>query len=130
MGSELKSEVLEGVALLKERFGPACVLVTPDTQGGAFVEIENVPLGAPFSQASTWMGFQLTAMFPYADVYPHFVRADLSRVDGATLGEGISIGQFRDKQALQLSRRSKHIEPRVEMVLQKLLRVLTWLHRK
>ena len=44
-------------------------------------------LGAPYEQVDTWVGFHITQGCPYADVYPHFVRPDLSRVDNKPLGE-------------------------------------------
>jgi len=130
MAAEIKPKVEEAVALLKPRYGATHIQADPDGQGGAFVTVDKVPLGAPFQQSDTWVGFQLTAVFPYADVYPHFTQPDLTRMDGAALGEGTSLASFRDQPALQLSRRSKNVEPSPEMAIRKLLRVLAWLQRK
>lgn len=130
MAVDVKPKVAEAVALLKRRYGVAHVHADPDGQGGAFVTVDEVPLGPPFQQSNTWVGFQLTAVFPYADVYPHFTRPDLARLDGTALGEGTSLGTFRDQPALQLSRRSKNVEPSPEMAIRKMLRVLAWLQRR
>ena len=130
MSTDVKPKVEEAIALLRQRYGVAHINSEPDGQGGAFVTVDDVSLGAPFVQSGTWLGFQLTAMFPYADVYPHFARPDLARVDGAALGEGTSLATFRDQPALQISRRSKNVEPSAEMAIRKLLRVVAWLQRR
>lgn len=99
-----------------------------DGQGGALVTLCDVPLDAgPFQQSDTWVGFQITHTYPYADTYPHFVRHDLSRRDGRALGEGISISSFRNQPAVQVSRRSNRHDPTTDTALLKLCKVLRWL---
>ena len=85
--------------------------VIEDGQGGAFVRLHDFPLVDRYQQASTWIGFQITHTYPYADVYPHFVRHDLSRRDGNPLGEGTATGSFRNEPAIQVSRRANRHNP-------------------
>lgn len=107
---------------------PECrVEVEPDASGGAYVFVHGVPLGAPYTQDQTWFGFHITFQYPYADVYPHFVRPDLCRLDGRRLGEGTGGGSFRSRAAIQLSRRSNRLNPATDTAALKLLKVIRWL---
>jgi hypothetical protein len=109
-------------------FPTGSVDAVEDGQGGAFVTVRDVPLqGSPYQQAATWVSFQITHTYPYADVYPHFVRHDLSRADGKPLGDGTSMGNFRGQPAIQISRRSNRFDPTTDTALLKLFKVLRWL---
>ena len=137
----MNPEVTAAIAEIAASFPDASVTSFPDAHGGAYVILEPVPLGHPYKQAGTWMGFHITAACPYADVYPHFVREDLERMDGRALGEGMGPGnQFPPadapgvteemrRKAIQISRRANHRDPngRLETPLIKLLKVLKWL---
>jgi hypothetical protein len=109
---------------------PECRLeAAEDGQGGSFVTLSDVPLvDSPYTQDSTWIGFQITHTYPYADVYPHFVRHDLGRRDGKPLGEGTSLGTFLNRPAVQISRRSNRLDPGTDTALLKLCKVLRWLN--
>lgn len=111
---------------------PECpVVVREDGDGGALVIVENVDLGAPYKQETTWVGFHITFPYPYADVYPHFVRGDLSRVDGKPLGNATSPNaSFEGRPAVQISRRSNRLNPVTDTAQRKLLKVLDWLRRR
>ncbi len=65
--------------------------------------------------------------YPYANVYPHFVRGDLTRSDGQPLGEGTSVTTFDSRSAVQLSRRSNRLNPATDSAVLKLHKVLAWL---
>lgn len=101
-----------------------------DGEGGAYVIAENVELGGPWAQPSTWIGFRIPFSYPYADVYPHFVRGDLCRTDNGALGEALTSTTFDGRAAVQISRRSSHRDPSVETALLKLLKVIEWLRRR
>jgi hypothetical protein len=134
-------DVVEAVDEIKGHFGGYSVLVGPDKDGGAVVIIEGVRLGAPYVQPDTWLGFHVTQACPYADTYPHFIRADLKRVDGRDPGEAITAGhQFPQpgvvvgnvvapRSAIQLSRRAnkRDADSDLETPLLKTLKVLRWL---
>lgn len=133
--------VSKAVDAIRSQFGGDNVLVAADRDGGAYVIVERVPIGAPFSQVVSWIGFHIPSTCPYADVYPHFVVPDLARLDGGPLGEGLSTGHsFPDqgslktqgampaRPAMQVSRRSNRKDSAgIETPLHKLLKVIQWL---
>jgi len=120
--------VEEGIEELRGTFESAAVSVKPDGEGGAYVRVDPVDLGPPYAQRATWIGFRVTAQYPYADLYPLFVRHDLSRVDGQPLGEGMSPNAVFDGQpAVQVSRRSNHLNPATDTAALKVLKVLGWM---
>lgn len=113
-----------------------------DGAGGAHVLIEKVPLGSPFAQETTWVGFSIASTCPYADTYPHYFRPDLSRIDGSPLTNPIHLtghqfppagsasderGVF-DRTAIMVSRRSTRRDASgIESPLTKLNKVLRWI---
>lgn len=103
--------------------------LTPDAEGGALVFIEDVPFGDrhPYNQASSWFGFRLNFQIPYADVYPVYVRGDLSRKDEKPLGEATSPASFEGRSAIQLSRRSNKRHADFDTPAMKIQKVLQWL---
>jgi hypothetical protein len=121
-------EVQNAVQEIRDAF-PSCRLDSAeDGQGGAFLTIHDVPIeGELYQQATSWFGFHITHTYPYADVYPHFVRHDLSRKDGKPLGGGTSIGSYRGVPAVQISRRTNRLDPTSHTALLKLCKVLRWL---
>ena len=119
--------VAEAIDEIKATFEGTTVGVDDDGEGGAYVRIEPVDPGPPYVQRETWIGFRITAQYPYADVYPHFVRPDLSRVDGNPLGEGMSPNNYREQPAIQVSRRSNHLNPATATAALKLQKVLNWM---
>jgi hypothetical protein len=126
----LTPKVAEALEQIRTNFPGSSLRVAEDSQGGAVVRLETVPMGPPYVQPDTWIGFRVTFQYPYADVYPHFVRPDLSRLDGRALGEAISPSTFSDQPALQISRRSNQLNPATDTALIKLLKVLDWLRRR
>lgn len=121
-------EVMNALQEIRDAF-PSCRLdPDEDGQGGAIVTLHDVPIeGSLYQQSDSWIGFHVTHTYPYADVYPHFVRHDLSRRDGKPLGEGTSSGAFRGAAAIQISRRTNKLDPTSNTALLKLLKVLRWL---
>lgn len=134
-------EVQKAIDAIREQFGHDLVLAADDRDGGGYVIVEGVPMGMPFSQEESWVGFHIPSTCPYADVYPHFVRADLMRSDGKPLGDGLSNGhRFPDpngltasgvmpaRSSVQISRRSNRRDTAdLETPLLKLLKVIRWL---
>lgn len=123
-------EVTQAVEEIRTAFPTAEVDVSEDGAGGAYVVVRDLPLAEIYSQRETWVGFHVTHTYPYADVYPHFVRADLARANGAPLGEGTSLTTFRGRPAVQLSRRSNRHNPATDTALLKLQKVLRWLNSR
>lgn len=125
--SALAPAIEKAIDEIRSSVADCPVEVEPDGAGGAFVTVRAVPLGPPYMQADTWIGFQITFQYPYADVYPHFCRPDLARIDGRALGDGLGQAQFREKPAVQISRRSNKLNPATDTAALKLLKVLQWL---
>jgi len=123
-------EVSQAIDELKSAFPTATVVAREVGDGGAHVTIDSVDPGAQYVQRETWVSFTIGFQYPYADVYPLFVRPDLSRVDGAALGEGIGAATFDGQPATQLSRRSNKLNPSVDTAALKVTKVLTWLRSR
>lgn len=112
-------------------FPSSALIAEPDGNGGARIILEPVALSPLYSQAETWIGGHITAQIPYADVYPLFIRGDLSRVDGKPLGDALSPGHmFMSRPAVQVSRRSKSRDPAIETPAMKFLKVIDWIHNR
>ena len=122
--------VAAAVDEIRAAFPDAAVSVREDDDGGAYVTVDAVDPGSPYLQRETWVGFQITFPYPNADVYPHFVRPDLARVDGQPLGEATSLSSFDGRQAVQLSRRSNRLNPASDTAALKLVKVLEWLRSR
>src|SRR5450759_3840669 len=97
----LTSEVNAAIDEIRHHFDQTVTTLVEDGQGGAYVFVEDVDLGPKYSPSRSWIGFQVTFQYPYSDVYPHFVRGDLTRAEGVELGEAMSITQFQGRPALQ-----------------------------
>src|SRR5665213_3909009 len=74
----MKTEVAKAVAEVRDHFAPLRVDVFESSCGGAYVLIHDVPLGPPYTQSTTWVGFFITNACPYADTYPFYVQPNLS----------------------------------------------------
>lgn len=123
--------VLKAIDEVRSSFPDCQVDTDPDGSGGAFVVVRNIPLGPPYAQQDTWIGFQITFQYPYADVYPHFARPDLSRADRKPLGEGFGVSaRFRAQPAVQISRRSNKLNPATDTASLKLLKVIEWVRTR
>lgn len=120
-------EVEQAVTEIELAFPDADVSRTQDGEGGAYVVVADVALSNIYRQPETWIGFRITHTYPYADVYPHFVREDLCRADDGPLGQGMSRGSFQTRPAIQISRRSNRLNPARDTALLKLQKVLRWL---
>ncbi len=120
-------EVSQAVDDLKVAFPGSTVTAREVGDGGAHVTVDPVETSVQYTQPETWISFTLGFQYPYADIYPLFVRPDLSRVDGTPLGEGTSPASFEGQPALQLSRRSNRLNPATDTAVLKVTKVLAWL---
>ena len=126
----LKPEVRLAIDQLRRCFPEAAVDVSDSGDGGAVVTIDPVELGPAYVERDTWIKFAISFQYPYADVYPLFVRPDLTRSDGRGHGPGIALNPFQGEPATQLSRRSNHLDPRTDTVALKVTKVLKWLREQ
>lgn len=126
----MKVEVATGIEELKRQFSSSAFSVRDDGSGGAYVVIETVSLGARYRPESTWMGFQIPAQYPYADIYPVFIGANTTRADGIGFVAPITPGHsFEGRPAIQVSRRSGAAQNGLQKVTAKILKVLDFLER-
>jgi hypothetical protein len=126
----MKPLVEQAVEEIRATFSTAAVTVDDDAEGGAYVTVDPVTLAGPYRQTETWIGFHIAFQYPASDVYPLFVRHDLARRDGAALGAGMSPVQYRGRPAVQISRKSNHLDPTVQTAVHKILKVLAWLESR
>lgn len=131
-GGRLTPSVAATIRELEEAFPDSTISWREDSQGGAFVAMEDVPLDSTiFVQTATWVGFRIGFQYPAAEVYPHHIRSDLARKDGKVIaGEGLHPNNsFEGRRSLMLSRVSKRRDVRDDTAVKKLRRVLTWLEQ-
>lgn len=126
----MKEEVSRAIEQVRAQFPNSSVNVKEDDQGGAYLLVDPVDLGQTYTEATrlTWIGFHVSFQYPFADVYPHHVRNDLTRRDGRPLGEGMGQSRFEGfgRDSIQLSRRSNNRDSNLETALHKLLKVIQW----
>src|SRR5580704_7469385 len=119
-------EVSTAIEEIRQLFPGASVKPEDDGHGGAYVEVEPIDLGEKYRPKTSWCGFHITFQYPRADVYPHFLSAEIKRVDNSAFGQGVSGQQWRGRPALQLSRKSNRLDPAIDTAVTKLAKVIAW----
>lgn len=123
----MNDSVKQAIKEVKDVF-PSCS-ARQDGDGGAYVIVEDVHLSDTYNQDSTWIGFHILRSYPYAPIYPHYVRNDLSRKDNQSIGSAAHPSQpFEERQAILISRRSRSHDPATDTALLKLQKVIEWLN--
>jgi|SRR5579862_3642402 len=123
-------EVTAGIEELKRQFPMACLVVREDGQGGAYIVMEPVALGQKYKPDATWIGFHIPSQYPYADIYPVFIGADVLRADGVAFVAPVTAGhQFEGRPAIQVSRRNSAAQGGSQRVPTKVLKVLDFLEK-
>jgi hypothetical protein len=126
----MKEAVEQAIEQLRQAHPGHQLELLDEPQGGAFVIVDDLPIGERFNQKRSWIGFALAFQYPLADVYPHFLRADLELADGRELASPLNANQMMpgfDRPAVMLSRRSNRWNPARDTAALKLARVLEWL---
>ena len=126
----MKMEVSTAIEELKRQFCSSAITVREDGQGGAYVLMEPVELCQKFRPTATWVGFQIPAQYPYADIYPVFIGGNVTRADGVALQAPVTAGHhFEGRAAIQISRRSAAAQSGSQRVTAKILKVLDFLEK-
>jgi hypothetical protein len=126
----MKTEVSTAIEELKRQFATASFTVREDGQGGAYVVMEPMILGSRFRPDTTWVGFQIPAQYPYADIYPVFIGVQVARADGVAFAPPITPGHhFEGRPAIQVSRRNGAAQTGLQKATAKLLKVLDYLEK-
>ena len=124
----MKQNVANAIEELKRAFPSSDICSQEDGEGGAYVIIENVEIGCRYLPSSTWLGGHITALYPYADIYPLFMADNVRRVDGVAFEPPVTPGaQFFERPALQISRRNNNTQHYVQTAVAKFLKVLHFL---
>ena len=124
----MKQEVVNAIEELKRAFPASDVQSREDGDGGAYVILEDVALGSRYRPSSTWLGGHITALYPYADIYPLFIADSVRRADGVAFEPPVTAGaQFLERPALQVSRRNNHTQHYPQSAVAKFLKVLHFL---
>lgn len=123
-------EVSKAIKELEVQFGDSSLTIRDDGQGGAYILIDSVHLGSRYKPESTWLGFQIPAQYPYADIYPVFMGAEVSRADEIEFSVPITRGHsFENRQAIQISRRNGAANNGSQKASMKLLKILDFLEK-
>ena len=126
----MKPEVEQAVAELRRCFGDAAVVAQSKDDGGAAVTIDPIDVGSVYVPQKTWLKFLIGFQYPYSDIYPLYVHPELARVDGCPHGKGIALAEFEGEPALQLSRRSNHLDVETDTAVLKVTKVVQWLRER
>jgi len=134
--------VTDAVEEIIAGFSAATVTTKDDGEGGAYVLVDPVSIGPHFDPTTSWIGFHITFPYPEADIYPHFIDSGVKYVgDKATnehpegnlpvaMSRGHKLPSFDDRDAIQISRRTKNVNPDVDTALYKLHRIVSFLKAK
>jgi len=126
----MKTEVASAVEELKRQFPDATVVTVEDGQGGAYVVMENMVLDSRFNPSTTWIGFHIPPLYPYADIYPVFMGDEVVRVDGKAFEAPVTRGHaFQGRSAIQVSRRNGAAQAGLQKATAKILKVLHYLNQ-
>lgn len=124
----MTQEVNEAISQIADAYGESNIQVDEDGQGGAYVVVNNIFLGHEFYPSVIWCGFYITFAYPVADVYPHFINNDLNRGDGRPFSTALQRNQiWRERTAIQISRRSNNLNPAVDTALVKLEKIIKFI---
>ena len=123
-------EIKQAVEELRHCFSGSGVVARDIGDGGAVVTIDPIHLGPAYTPQQTWMKFQIGFQYPLADVYPLFICCDVKRADGNPHGGSITETSFDGEPALQLSRRSNHLNPEIDTAALKVTKVIQWLNEQ
>ncbi len=124
----MKQNVANAVRELKLAFPSSDIYSQEDGEGGAYVIVEDVSIGCRYRPSSTWLGGHITALYPYADIYPLFISDNVQRVDGVAFEPPVTPGaQFLERPALQVSRRNNQMQQNPQTAVAKFLKVLHFL---
>ena len=133
----MKPAVEQALNELAEGLPDAAVAHLQDGDGGAFIIVDPVDLGPRYEPRATWIGFHLTHIHPEADIYPHHIDAAVRYVGPReTKGDGLpgSMGRSQmpgfDRESIQISLRTRSLDPATYTALYKLHRVIDRLKRK
>lgn len=125
----MKDSIVEAIDELKMVFGNDNVILTPEKDGGAYVMVKKIELGAKFNCPHIWCSFYINYLYPASDIYPHYVSPELCFSNGEKLNGPFStvIENKNKDKCIQVSRRSNRWNPAQDTALLKLEKVLKFI---
>ena len=124
----MKQDVANAIDELRQAFPAATVWIEEDREGGAYVIVEGIDIGSRYSPTVTWLGGHITALYPYADIYPLFMDALVHRADGVAFVAPVTLGHdFVGRPAIQISRANNHTQNFPQTALAKFVKVVHFL---
>lgn len=124
----MKLDIANAIQELHRGFPDTTVWSEQDRDGGAYVIVEDIDIGQRYAPSSTWLGGHITALYPYADIYPLFMDASVRRADGVEFVPPITLGhEFAGRSAIQISRANSHTQNFPQTALAKFLKVIHFL---
>jgi hypothetical protein len=139
----MKEAVRTAITELEAEAPGTGVRFEEDGDGGAYVIVDGVEIGASFTPSATWIGFHITHSYPEAAVYPHYVDPTLrysgdgpaaNQHSDGNLPTAITRGDFKlggfELAAIQVSRSSPKRAPGTDTALAKLHRVISFLETR
>ena len=126
----MKQDVAHAIEELERAFPSSAVHSREDGEGGAHVIVEDIEIGCRYQPSSTWLGGHITALYPYADIYPLFMAENVRRVDGVGFEAPVTPGaQFFGRPASQISRRNNQTQHFPQTAVAKFLKVVHFLEQ-
>jgi len=124
----MNQDVSSAIDELKRAYPCSEITVSEDGQGGAYVIVEQVEIGAQFTPPIVWMGGHITAMYPNADIYPVFIDAGVSRLNGKPFEVPVTPNAtFMGRSAWQVSRANNQIHLAPQSAAMKFAKVVHFL---
>lgn len=126
--------VQEAIRELEAAYPGHRVEAVDDGEGGAFVRVHELLYGPQYKPTVGWVTFRVTHSYPHADIYPHYLPAEVARVTDQPLGEAfhkqdMQLGPFAGASTT-VSRRSNRWNPAHDTAALKLQKVLDWIRTR
>lgn len=123
----MNTVIAQALAEIEVMFSSSTVTAVED-ENGVWVVVDPVDIGPLWTPRLTMLGFYIANTYPYADVYPHFIGADVARAQGGGYIEAVTPnGSLNGRPAVQVSRRSHRWNPANDTAALKAQRIIDWL---
>lgn len=121
----LAGPVAEGIRLLEVCFEDR-VRYEPDGEGGAFVVVEGIDLGANWTVPRAELTFHLAYNYPASAIYPYYLPAGVIPASGS-MPPALQQVVWRETPVIQVSLRHANWDPRRDNALGAVMQTQDWL---
>ena len=126
----MKPQIQTSIEELQRQFPDAVISTRDDGSGGAYVILNPLNIGGRYIPTSTWMGFHIPPLYPYADIYPVFIGPEVRRADGQAFVPPVTHNaSFEGRPSIQVSRRSSAAQQGLQKAATKVLKILDFLEK-